>query len=148
MSYLNAQDQIVAQVKAIPHIDVYDEEMSDEKFAALIADSNQIKPFVTISFGGFIDPRRRINGIVGAKTHSHDATIVIRCVGSTSRTAWKVWELVHDKLIGFVPTNCSEITAALYGGTGEVSTLGNPARYATVQAYRLLVNSDNDGSTA
>ena len=146
MSYVAAADQITAKVKEIPFVDVYDEDMSDEAFAALIADSNQIKPFITISFGGFIDPRRRVNGIVGARTHSHDATIVVRTVASTSRTARVVMQDVCNKLLGFVPTNCGEISAALYGGTGQVSSLGNPTRYSAVQAFRLLVNSDTDGS--
>lgn len=142
MSYLDVQDQIVARVKEVPYIDVYEDEMSDEAFAAILADSNQIKPFVTISFGGLLDPRRRINGIVGAKTHSQDTTLVIRCVASTSRTSRQVQQLVFDKLIGFVPTNCGEIQTALFGGTGQVSSLGNPTRFASVQAYRFLVNSD------
>jgi hypothetical protein len=142
VSYLDVQDQIVARVKEVPYIDVYEDEMSDEAFAAILADSNQIKPFVTISFGGLLDPRRRINGIVGAKTHSQDTTLVIRCVASTSRTSRQVQQLVFDKLIGFVPTNCGEIQTALFGGTGQVSSLGNPTRFASVQAYRFLVNSD------
>lgn len=142
MSYLDVQDQIVARVKEVPHIDVYEDEMSDDVLAIILADSNQIKPFVTISFGGLLDPRRRINGIVGAKTHSQDTTLVIRCVASTSRTSRQVQQLVFDKLIGFVPTNCGEIQTALFGGTGQVSSLGNPTRFASVQAYRFLVNSD------
>lgn len=148
MSYLDVQDEIIARVKEIPHVDVYEDDMSDEAFAELLANSNQIKPFITISFGGLLDPRRRINGIAGAKTHSQDTTFIIRCVASTSRTARQAQQLAWDKLIGFVPANCGEIQSALFGGTGQVSSLGNPTRFASVQAYRLLVNSDHDGSTA
>lgn len=146
MTQLATEDQIVARLKTIPHVDVYEGQMSDEDFTALLVNANQIQPFITISFGGLIDPRRRINGIVGAKTHSQDTTFVIRCVGSTDRITRQVRDIAHAKVIGFVPTNCSEIQTALFGGTGQVSSLGNPTRFAAVQAYRYLVNSDFDGS--
>ena len=131
----------MARVKEIPHVDVYEDEMTDEAFAVLLADSNQIKPFITISFGGLIDPRSSVKGIVGARKDSQDTTFVIRCVASTSRTARQAQQLVWGKIIGFVPPDCGEIRSALFGGTGQVSTLGNPTRFASVQAYRFLVNN-------
>lgn len=142
MTLLQVEDQIVARLKEIPYVDVFEDEMTDEAFSTLLADSNQIKPFITVSFGGLLDPRKRVNGIVGARANSQDTTFVVRCVGSTSRTARQVRDLAMGKLIGFVPTNCSEIDTALFGGTGQVSSLGNPTRFASVQAFRLLVNSD------
>ena len=51
------------------------------RFALLLENTGQLRPFITISFGGFIDPRKRVNGIVGARTHTHDATFVVRTVG-------------------------------------------------------------------
>lgn len=146
MSQLAAEDQITALLKSIPNVDFYEGLMSDEAFAALVADANQIKPFITVSFGGLIDPRRNVNGITGAKAKSYDTTFIVRCVASTDRTTRQVRDIVRDKVLGFVPTNCSEIDMALFGGTGEVSSLGNPTRYASVQAYRFLLNSDSDGS--
>ncbi len=146
MSQLAVEDQIIALVRTIPFVDVYEGQMSDEAFSALLTDSNQIQPFITVSFGGLIDPRRRINGIAGAKTHTQDTTFVVRCVGNTDRTSRQVRDLAHAKIIGYVPTNCSEIQTALFGGTGQVSSLGNPTRFAAVQAYRFLLNSDFDGS--
>lgn len=140
MSYLDVQDEISAQLRTIPNVDFYEGQLSDEAFAALVADSNQIKPFITVSYGGLIDPRRRVNGITGAKSNSQDTTFVVRTVANTDRTSRKALQLVLDKLIGFVPTNCSEIDTALFGGTGEISSLGNPTRYASVQALRVLVN--------
>lgn len=144
MSYLAVQDEIVGVLKTIPHVDIYEGNLSDEDFATLIANSDSLRPFITIQFGGMIDPRRSVNGITGAKAHSHDATIVVRCVGSTDRISRQVWQLVWDKLIGYMPVNCGEIRAALYGGTGQVSSLGNPTRYASVQAFTLLVNSSQE----
>lgn len=144
MSYLSVQDEIVGVLKTIPHVDVHGGNISDEEYATLVANSDSLKPFIVVNFGGRIDPRRRVNGIAGAKLHSYDVNIVVRCVGSTNRVSQQVGELVWDKLIGYMPVNCGEIRAALYGGTGEVSSLGNPTRYAAVQVFTLLVNSDQD----
>lgn len=141
MSYLDVQDEISDQLKTIPNVDIYDSQMSDDQFAALVADSNQIRPFITISFGGLIDPRSQVNGITGAKQDSQDTTFVIHAVASTDRTSRQALQLVLDKLVGYVPQDCSEINTALFGGTGQVSALGNPTRYASVQALRVLVNS-------
>ena len=140
MSYLDAQDEIVARVREIPHVDVYEGQMDDEAFTALLTDSNQIKPFITLAFGGLIDPRRSVKGIVGVRNDSADTTLVVRAVASTDRTSRQVMQLVLDKLIGFEATACGQVTPALFGGTGQVSSLGNPTRFASVQALRFLVN--------
>ena len=147
MSQLDVEDEIVNLIKTIPNVDVYEGLMSDDKFTALLTDSNQIKPFITVSFGGLIDPRRQINGIVGAKYKSYDTTFVVRSVASSDRTSRQVRDLVQRKVLGYVPTNCSEIDMALFGGTGEVSSLGNPTRYASVQAYRFILNPDDPAPT-
>lgn len=140
MSYLDVQDEIVARLREIPHVDIYEGQMSDAAFTELLADSNQIRPFITISFGGLIDPRRSTKGIVGVRQDSQDTTFVVRTVASTDRTSRQVLQLVLDKLVGYMPAACGEITSALFGGTGQVSSLGNPTRYASVQALRVLVN--------
>ena len=141
MSYLQAQDEIVARVKAAnEHIEWHRGNMSDETFADLVANSDALKPFGTIAFGGKIDPRGRVNGIVGAAKDSSIVTIVVRVVASTDRTSQQVLEIVSEALEGFTPTLCGEIRPALFGGSGEVSSLGNPTRYAAVQAYTMTIN--------
>jgi phage gp37-like protein len=140
VSYLDVQDEIVALLREIPHVDVYEGQMDDEAFTALLTDSNSIKPFITVSFGGLINPTQRNKGIVGARKDSQDTTFVVRTVASSDRTSRQVLQLVLDKLVGYSPSGCGEITSALFGGTGQVSSLGNPTRFAAVQALRVLVN--------
>lgn len=130
----------MAEVETVPNVIFERGEMPDEKFTELIPGTDMIKPYVTVSFGGKIKPRIGTNGITGAKAASYLVTIVVRAVASTERTSEQVLELVEGKLIGFMPANCGEIEHALYGGTGQVSGLGNPTRFASVQAYNMLVN--------
>jgi hypothetical protein len=130
----------MAELATIPYVDFYRGEHDDEEVRPLIDGTDVIKPFVTISFGGKIKPRSGVNGITGAKNASYVVTIVARAIGSTELQSEQVLELVESKLIGFMPTGCGEIEHALYGGTGQVSSLGNPSRFASVQAYNLLIN--------
>src|SRR5690606_27734896 len=98
--------------------------------------------FNTISFGGLVDPGQSINGIVGAKHNTHMVSIVVRSVANTDRDSQRLWQRVWDLLIGYTPKGAGEITAALYGGVGEISSLGNPTRYAAVQSFKFYLNSD------
>lgn len=140
MSYLAEQDQIVALLKTIPHVDIHRGHLSDEEFAVLVEGSDQIKPFITVSFGGNIKARTSVRGIVGAVANGKIATIVVRAVASTDRTSMQVLELADQKLLGFTPTGCGEIDHELFGGVGLVSSLGNPTRYSAVQSYSFLRN--------
>jgi phage gp37-like protein len=142
VSYVLVQDEVYALAQTVPHVDFYRGQMSDEEFAKLVANSDSLKPFVTVSFGGKLKPRMGTNSITGAKHASYLVTIVVRAVASSERDSQLVLEEVEKRILGFMPTNSGEIEHALYGGTGQVSSLGNPTRYASVQAYSLMVNSD------
>lgn len=146
MSLYSTQQDILTLLGTIPNVQMFEDEAADEVVIEMIPGSDQIKPFFTVSFGGLQEAVSRNRGIVGAKSDGNEATIVIQGVGSTKDTARQVHQLVWDKLIGYVPTNCGEIRAALYGGTGKVSSLGNPSRFAAMQSYRFVQNSDTIGS--
>lgn len=147
MSLTQGQDEIVALVKTIPNIGVHDDELPDEVIPEMIPGAvDQIRPFATISFGGLVEAPRRMNGIAGADKDTGETTIVIQGVGSTPRAARAVVEKVREKLVGFKPTNCGEIRFALFGGTGKLSHLGNPTRYASNQSLRYYQNSDTAGA--
>jgi hypothetical protein len=142
MTYLDAQQEILAQLNSIPNIDVYGGMVDDGKLQGLIANANQIRPFIAVSWGALTKPHTQTNGIAGAALDSHSTNFIVHAVASTDDTSQRVWQLAWNKLIGFVPTNCGEINAALFGGVGEVSVMGNPTRYSATQAYTFVVNSD------
>lgn len=142
MSYIDVQDEIVALLKTIPNVKTYQGNTDDEALIEMDASADKMRPFNTISFGGLVDPGRSMNGITGARYNTNMVTIVVRSVANSDRDSQRLWQKVWDLLIGYVPQNCSEIDAALYGGVGEISSLGNPTRYAAVQSYRFYLNSD------
>lgn len=146
MSLISGQDEILARVRTIPNIGVYDDELPDEVIPETIPGTDQIRPFVTISFGGLVEAPRRVNGIAGADKDTGETTIVVQGVGSTPRAAKAAVEAVRNKLVGFKPVNCGEIRFALFGGTGKLSHLGNPTRYASNQSLRYYQNSDTAGA--
>lgn len=140
MTLIDGQDEILALAKTVLNIDIHDDEVADEIEPTLVPGSDQIKPFVTISFGGLVDPPNRLKGITGARDDTGETTIVLQGVASTPRGARRAVEAVRDKLLGFTPTNCGEIRYALFGGTGKLSHLGNPTRYASNQSLRYYQN--------
>jgi hypothetical protein len=129
-------------VREIPHIEVYDEAVPDEAHLPLIPGTDAIVPHVTVSFGGAVKGSRQNDGIAGARLNGSEMDVVIRAVGNNPDDCRKLSKLVDDKLLGFAPTNCGEIDYALYGSVGAISGLAQPTRYASVQSYSLVLNSD------
>lgn len=142
MSLLDSQKEILDRLKTIPNIIIYEDELSDEVIVETLPGTDQIKPFATVSFGGLVEAPTRLNGIAGARADTGETTIVIEGVASTSLGAKRVVQLIRESLLGFKPTNCGEIRSALFGGTGKLSHLGNPTRYASNQSLRYYQNSD------
>lgn len=147
MSYPKAQAQIRGVLEGIPNgpgktIKVHEGQATDEYVAKIIEGTDQVDPFIAINFGNRIRPGGRVNGIVGARADSHIVTIVVHCIANSQRIANAVSEEAYNRLIGFMPDNCGEISPALYGGVGEISSAGSPTRYSSVQAYTMMINSD------
>ena len=140
MSLTTGQDEIIARAKTVLNIDIHDDEIPDEIIPTILPGTDQMKPFVTISFGGLVDPPNRLKGIAGAQLDTGETTIVLQGVASTPRGSRRAVEAVMEKLLGFAPTNCGEIRFALFGGTGKLSHLGNPTRYASNQSMRYYQN--------
>lgn len=143
MGLIESQQQIIALLKTIPNVPIHDDELPDEVPVTLIPGSDMIQPFVTVSFGGLVEAPRRINGIAGAARDTGESTIVLQAVASTPATARLVLDKARKKLVGFQPTGCGEIRNALFGGTGKLSHLGNPTRYASNQSLRFYQNGDS-----
>lgn len=142
MSAFTAAAEVLALLRTIPHVEFYDEAVPDEAHLPLITGTDAVIPHATVSFGGEVKGSRRNDGIAGAKLNGSEMDVVIRSVGNNPGDCRKLNDLVKGKLLGFAPTNCGEFDYALYGGTGQISGLAQPSRYASVQVYTCTVNSD------
>lgn len=109
MSYVGMQAEVVALLRTIPNVKTYQGRTDDEIIIQIDASADKMQPFNTISFGGFVDPGRRMNGIVGAAHDTHMATIVVRSVANSDKDSQRLWQRCWDLLIGYVPKNCGEI---------------------------------------
>lgn len=144
MSALTAATEILARLRTIPNVAIYDEAVPDEAHIPKIQGTDSIVPHLTVSFSGQVRGSRRNDGIAGAALNGREMDTVIRAVASNPGDCRKLLDICEEKLLGFVPTNCGELDVALYGSTGQISGLAQPTRYAGVQVYTCIVNSDKE----
>lgn len=142
MSYVTAQDEILAQLRTIKGVEVYEGVMSANVIAKLEDNTNQMRPFIAVDFSAIVRSHKRVQGIVGAAYDTHEGSIMVHAIASDNSTARKVIQSARDVLLGFVPTNCGELNAETYGGIGQNSVMVNPSRFAQVQPFVFFVNSD------
>ena len=143
MSYLTVQKEILDRLATVRNVDLHRGQATDEYLAKLIEGTDQIKPFIVVSFGNRVQTRRGMNGIVGARANSYGISMTTHCVANTEANANAVNEKVWETLIGFEPTNCSELIPALFGGVGELSSTGSPSRFTSMQGWTSVLNSDH-----
>lgn len=139
MSRLTAKNEITARLKTIGNLSVFEGKTTDQ---IMRLDDEHLGEFLTVNYGSLVKPRKGTNGIAGARLSSNIMEFTIRTVANTYDNVERIMQVVFDTIVGFEPTNCGEIDTVLYGGVGEISSLGNPTRYASVQSFGLLVNSD------
>lgn len=141
MSYTQAQEEILARLRTIKNVPVY-EGIASSAVLALFTGPNQMNPFLTVDFGALVSSHRPVKGIVGAAADTHEGNIIVHSVANDMQTARRVIQSARDVLLGFIPTNCGQLVPETYGGIGEVSGMVNPTRYSQVQPFVYLVNSD------
>lgn len=135
--------EILAKLAELTFVDIFEGGVPDNYAPPLIANSNQIRPYVIVDFSGITEPHNNVNGITGAAADSFDEMFSCHSVASSKNTARTVNRLVTGKLLGFVPSNCSEIRPAFFGGIGANSNAADPSRFSVAQAFRALLNSVN-----
>lgn len=136
-----SDEDILARVKTIPHVDIYAGQVDDDESVPLIEGTNKIKPYITVNFGGGVQAPKRFKGLCGAKEDIQEGDVVVQCVASSDTEARKLLSIVDRLILGYQPLGVNgELQPALYGGTGKISSLGAPTRYAAVQVYSYFVN--------
>ena len=136
-----SQQQILAHFRStLPaFVEVFEGSVPDGEAISLDA-NGKIKPHLVVNFAGLTRPPKKVNGIQGAQFDSFIQGLSTHGIAGDDDAARQVHSLAWGSILGFMPTNCGEVSPAFFAGVGEISTLGQPTRFSAVQSYRYLVN--------
>lgn len=142
MSLFEQQEEIYARLEQVStDALVYEGQLYDgDKWVVDIGDGS--KPVLGIEFGGTVDVPNSQKTIIGAAFNPAEAIFSVTTVGTTKRDCRALMQNVRDDFLGFIPTNASEIKPALYASMGAINDLSSPTRYADVQTFTFISNSD------
>lgn len=142
MSLFIQQEEILEKLRAVTdEILVYEGQIFDgTEWSVDIGDG--AVPVLGVEFGGTVDVPNSQKGICGASRNPQEAIFTVTVIGTSKRDCRAVVQNVRDDLIGFQPTNASEIKPALYASMGAISDLASPTRFADVQTFTFVSNSD------
>lgn len=141
-----AQEEITARVKTVrvsgSSLDVHEGIVDDNYLISILPSTTSFKPVVVITYGGATETAKKYKHIVGAAHNSEMEIFTVTVIGTEDKSARRAMDAVKKLIVGFEPTNCGEITRALYASTTGRSTLGSPTRYTAVQSFTYMSNSD------
>lgn len=142
MSLYDQQQEIWEKMLLVsPVAKVYEGQLHDgEKWVVDIGDGS--RPVLGIEFGGTVDVPNSQKTIIGAAYNPEEAIFSVTAVGTTKKDCRAIMQNVRDDMLGFIPTNASEISPALYASMGAINDLSSPTRYADVQTFTFISNKD------
>lgn len=135
----NAIDEILALLRSVPNIEVFDSLVEEEEHRK-IHQGNAFTPYVVVTFSGTSKVPTRYRSMTGVRDTGENMSIVVRVVAHSTNVGRDVRKHVHSLLLGYTPEGCGEIAPALYFSTGMSSTQGSPVRYSEIQSYELMVS--------
>lgn len=142
MSLFQQQEEILAVLEAVaPGILVYEGQIFDgTEWVVDIGDGSV--PVLGVEFGGTVDVPNSQKGICGAARNPQEAIFTVTAIGTSKKDCRGIVQNVRDDIIGFIPSNASEIKPALYASMGAINDLTSPTRFADVQTFTFVSNSD------
>ena len=139
-----AEEEITEQVRTVTvggtSFEV-EEGIVDDTYSIPVS-SGSFKPVIVVTHGGGVQTPKKYQHLAGAKYDSETKICTVTVIGSEDASVRRVMDAVKKRLVGFEPTNCGEVTLALYATLGGRSTLGSPTRYTSVQTFTYMSNSD------
>lgn len=142
MSLFDQQEEIVEVLKNVSRSAlVYEGQLHDgTEWVVDIGDGTA--PVLGIEFGGTTDIPNSQKGIIGAAHNGQEAIFSVIAVGTSKYDCRAIMQNVRDDMVGFTPTNASEIKPALYASMGAINDITSPTRYADIQTFTFISNSD------
>lgn len=144
LSTYATENLILARLKTIPHLSIYDDEVPFEGTVQPPVDSKgNLKPYVNLYFGG---PREAADdrGLAGANLNGTIAYVTAQVNGATSDAVRQVKDLVSEKLVGWVPdANSGQLRLEGSVSYRKASTTTMPKMYVYEVAYSYRSNQSN-----
>jgi hypothetical protein len=107
LNQLPGQDAIIAQLKTIVGANVYQGQYVTDGAIPPIDAQGLFEPYITTIFGATY--RGHEPGIVSERYNSMNTTVTVYCASPDDRLTRSFIDDVRDKLIGFIPTDCTEL---------------------------------------
>lgn len=136
MSLLAVQDEITAKLRELSQ-DVYETAAPDDS-KLKFDPTGIILPYIVIEFSDTYASQAGV-GIVSTRYDLKSSYVLVSCVGPTERSVRQVAELVRDKLTGFTPSRCTELTQAM-GGVTYTTVDAKPNRFVSELGFSFLID--------
>lgn len=136
LSQITGQNDIIAQLKTIPGVQVYEGQYLTDGAIPDMTDSGLFKPYITTVFGASYEGNSR--GIVSERLNTLRTTVTVYAVSPSDNLTRQVIDKVRDKLLGFKPTDATELAA--YGGYNFVDADLGVNRYVHAAVFEYSTN--------
>jgi hypothetical protein len=130
------QSEIVAQVKTVEGLDVYEGPYISDGAVPTKADNGMFIPYATVDFGSSYQGSER--GIVGSRYNTLLTNVTVHVVSPDDRLSREFQDAVRDKLIDFTPVESSPLT--VQGGFNFADTDLGYTRFVYSTTFRYQTN--------
>lgn len=136
ISQLPGQDSIIAELKTIPGVEVYNGQYLTDGAVPKQNENALFRPYITTIFGANYQGNSR--GIVTERYNTLSTTVTVYVVAPDDRISRDILDQVAEKLLGFIPVDGTQLKA--YGGYNFVDADLGVNRYAHAAVYQYTTN--------
>lgn len=139
ISQLTGQNDIITQLKTISGVQVYEGQYLTDGAIPDLTESGLFTPYITTVFGPSYQGLDR--GIISERLNTMRTTVTVYAVSPSDNLTRQVIDKVRDKLLGFKPTDATEL--AVYGGYNFVDADLGVNRYVHAAVFTYTTNMNN-----
>jgi len=136
IAQLAGQDSIVAALETIQGVDVYEGQYVTDGSHPPMDENGYFVPYLTVVFGSSYQGPDR--GIVSERYNNLRTTVTVYSVAPIDRLSRQFKDAVAEKLLGFVPTDGTQLEA--YGGYTYVDADLGKNRYVHAAVFSYSTN--------
>lgn len=137
LSIVNSEDDVIAQIKTVPGIDVYAGAYTPDSFNPRVDAHGMFTPYVLVRFNGSYQTNDQ--GIIGYDKDTLRNTFTAYIVSPDDRTTRDLRDQVRQALlVDFQPTDSSSLAPA--GGLSFVDADLGYNRYVNASDYYYITN--------